>query len=218
MPDRVLLLHGIAAGARSMRRLEHAIATAGYEALNLSYPSCSMPLAELVERVHAHGDWIANLSGGRTHLVTYSMGGLLARAYLARHRPANLGRVVMLAPPNAGSEVADLLAGWRAYRHVFGPAGAELMTRRGPELLRLLGEVDYPLGIVAGDRAVDPLGWMIVPGANDGRVSVDRTRVRGMADHVTIHATHFAMMRNRVAIEQTLAFLHDGRFVRSMPA
>ena len=196
-----------------MRRLERAIEAAGYDTLNLAYPSCTQPLVSLVDAVHARRDWIEQEGPGRTHVVTYSMGGLLARAYIARHRPSCLGRVVMLAPPNGGSEIADLLAGNRLYRRVFGPVGAELATRPPPSLVQRLGEVDYPLGVVAGDRFVDPLGWMLIPGPNDGRVSVARTRIRGMAGHVTIHATHFAMMRNREAIRQAVAFLKTGRFV-----
>lgn len=209
--DRVLLLHGIAAGSRSLRRLERAVASAGYETLNLAYPSCRMPLADLVEHVHSERAWIARHSG-RTHIVTYSMGGLLARGYIARHRPPNLGRVVMLAPPNGGSEVADLLANNALYRRIFGPAGAELTTSPSQEVIRLLGQVDYPLGIIAGSRFIDPVGWLLIPGPNDGRVSVERTKLQGMTDHLTIPATHFAMMRKRSAIHQAVHFLQHGRF------
>lgn len=172
-----------------------------------------MPLADLVEQVHAECDWIAR-HGGRTHVVTYSMGGLLARGYIARHRPPSLGRVVMLAPPNGGSEVADLLAGNVLYRHIFGPAGAELTTSPPQAVVQLLGQVDYPLGIIAGNRFIDPLGWLLIPGPNDGRVSVERTKVQGMTDHVTIPATHFAMMRNRSAIRHAIHFLKHGCFSR----
>jgi pimeloyl-ACP methyl ester carboxylesterase len=192
-----------------LRRLERAIASAGYETLNLAYPSCSKPLADLVEVVHAEQDWIER-HGGRTHIVTYSMGGLLARGYIARLRPPNLGRVVMLAPPNGGSEVADLLAKNFLYRLIFGPVGAELTTKSPQAAAQLLGPVDYPLGIIAGNRFIDPLGWLLIPGPNDGRVSVERTKVPGMTDHVTIPATHFAMMRNRLAIRHTLHFLEHG--------
>ena len=108
------------------------------------------------------------------------MGGLLARAYIVRHRPANLGRVVMLAPPNQGSEIVDLLGASRMYDRCFGPAGRQLGTRPGERLRTLLGTVDYPLGVIAGDRAIDPLGWLLVPGPNDGRVAVARTGVAGM--------------------------------------
>ena len=210
-----MLLHGIAAGSRSLRQLERAIASAEYDTLNLSYPSCTMPLTDLIEHVHGHSDWIAR-HGGRTHFVTYSMGGLLARGYITRHRPVNLGRVVMLAPPNGGSEVADLLAGNILYRRIFGPAGEELTTSAPATLHRLLGQANYPLGIIAGNRFIDPLGWLLIPGPNDGRVSVARTRVPGMTDHVTIPATHFGMMRNGTAIDQTIHFLANGQFKRTV--
>lgn len=196
-----------------MRRLERAAASAGYETLNLGYPSCRMPLAEHVEQVHAEHDWITR-PGRRTHIVTYSMGGLLARAYIARYRPPNLGRVVMLAPPNGGSEVADLLAGNMIYRRIFGPVGAELTTGPSSEVVRLLGKVDYPLGIIAGNRFIDPLGWLLIPGPNDGRVSVEQTKLSGMADHITIPATHFGMVRNRAAVRQAINFLRNGCFSR----
>lgn len=205
------MLHGIAASSRSLRKLERAAASAGYRTLNADYSSRLMPFESLVEEVH---EIIAPfvVQPGRTHFVTYSMGGLLARAYIAKYRPSRLGSVVMLAPPNEGSEVADLLVRSRAYRWFFGPAGSQLTTNRSHALRRLLGEIDYPLGIIAGDRFIDPLGWLLIPGANDGRVSVARTKLYGMTDHITLHATHFGMARNPAAIAQAVHFLHHGRF------
>ena len=88
----------------------------------------------------------------------------------------------------------------------------QLGTRVNEGLGDLLGQVDYPLGIIAGDRAVDPLGWLLIPGPNDGKVSVNRTKVRGMSDHVTLHATHALMMRNVHVIQHTIHFLRHGRF------
>ena len=214
--DRVLLLHGIAAGVRSTRTIEHAVTAAGYDALNLAYPSCRLPLRDLVRLVHACRHWTGRDGGGRLHLLTYSMGGLLARAAIAQDRPPDLGRVVMLGPPNNGSEIADLLVGFLPYRRIFGPAGAELVTGRSPGLVRLLGEVDYPLGIIAGDRFLDPLGWLLIPKPNDGRVSVERTRLPGMADHVTLHASHHGLVRDRRAIGHAIGFLRDGGFPRDV--
>lgn len=210
--DRVLLLHGIARRSGSLASIERAIAEAGYRTLNLDYPARRKPLEELVEDVHHAAGGFVGGEGGRVHFVTHSMGGLLARAYIARHRPAALGRVVMLAPPNQGSEIADLLSGNRFYRRFFGPAGMQLGTRRDGQLGALLGAVDYPLGVVAGDRSVYPVSWLLIPGPNDGRVSVARTVVDGMTDHMVVHATHPMMMRNRQVIYQTVQFLHYGRF------
>ncbi len=140
------------------------------------------------------------------------MGGLLTRVYLARHRPQRLGRVVMLGTPNGGSEVADFLKRFAIYRAFYGPAGLQLSTKQD-QALRSLPAVDYDLGIVAGCRSVDPISSIfILPNPNDGKVSVDHTRLDGMTDHTTVKATHSGLLRHPIAIDQTIAFLREGRF------
>jgi pimeloyl-ACP methyl ester carboxylesterase len=210
--DGVVLLHGIARRARSLAGLEHRLRSAGYATLNLDYPARRTGLQEIAAGLHQPIARFADGLDGRLHFVTHSMGGLVARVYIAQHRPAPLGRVVMLAPPNEGSEIADLLRRNPLYRAFFGPAGAELVTARPDGLRRLLGEVDYPLGVIAGDRSLYPLSSLLLPRPNDGRVSVARTQVAGMSDHLTLHATHPLIMRNREAVRQALHFLEHGRF------
>lgn len=195
-----------------MRRLEHAFRETGYATLNLDYPARTAPLERLVALIAPP---VAAFSEtmSRLHVVTHSMGGLLARALIAENRPENLGRVVMLAPPNGGSEVADKLHRTWAYRRFFGPAGAQLVTQRDLDTEALLGGIDYPLGIIAGDRSLyllESLLWL--SGPNDGRVTVARTRVHGMSDHVTLHADHATMMWNRDVIAQAVGFVRHGRF------
>ena len=143
------------------------------------------------------------------------MGGLLARVYLARYRPVRLGRVVMLGTPNGGSEIADRLGNLIAYRAFFGPAGRQLGTVRDAALDAMLPPVDYPVGIIAGNRSIYPLASAMLPRPNDGRVSVENTKLDGMADHIVIGASHPGLPRNRLAIEQTITFLRDGRFSRT---
>lgn len=213
--EGVLLLHGIARRAASLRPLERAFGDRGYATLNLDYPARRLGLADLVDHVAPSVAMFA-ARVERVHIVTHSMGGLLARGLITRARPDNLGRVVMLGPPNRGSEVADALSGLRVYRWLFGPAGAQLVTRPDAATRALLGPVDYPLGIVAGDRSLYPIAstlWLKAP--NDGRVTVAATRVEGMTDHVTLHATHALMMRNPEVVRQALTFVRDGRFART---
>src|SRR5690606_25556517 len=97
--------------------------------------------------------------GEQIHVVTHSLGGILVRRYLHDHGvPASLGRVVMLAPPNGGSEIVDTLAGWRPYRWINGPAGLELGT--GPEAMAVaLGPAPdgVEIGVTAGNRSWNPL-------------------------------------------------------------
>lgn len=212
--DGVVLLHGILRRAASMKQLELALADAGYRVLNLDYPSRAQDLSDIVDGLHGPiARFQAELTGA-LHFVTHSMGGLVARAYLKRFRPAQLGRVVMLAPPNEGSEIADLLKRNWFYRSAFGPAGGQLATQRSEELCRLLGTVDYPLGVIAGDRTLYVFASLILPGANDGRVSVERTRVAGMSDHIVLHTSHPLIMRDPEAVAQTIQFLKNGSFRR----
>jgi len=209
----VVLLHGVARTPRSLRKMERALQDEGFATLNLAYPSRKQPLELLADRLH---DAIAPFAAraDALHFVTHSMGGLIARIYLAKYRPQRLQRVVMLAPPNGGSEVADLLKGVAPYRAFYGPAGQQLGTTK-PEFLDLLPSPDYGVGIIAGNRTIDPLAsHFIVPRPNDGRISVESTRLNGMADHIVLGATHSGLLTHRDAITQTIAFLRHGRFRR----
>jgi pimeloyl-ACP methyl ester carboxylesterase len=211
----VVLLHGIARTSRSLRRLEAALRQSGLATLNLDYASRRKPIEALVADIHPPIAAFATASGGPIHFVAHSMGGLLARAYIAQHRPARLGRVVMLGTPNGGSEVADLLKRFALYRVFYGPAGQQLVTERdlaSPSL----PPPDYPVGIIAGLRTLDPIASrFILPRPNDGRVSVASSKLEGMADHITVEASHTGLVRHPAAIAQTIAFLDHGRFESS---
>ena len=139
------------------------------------------------------------------------MGGLVIRALLNKYRPKNLGRVVMLGTPNQGSEVADFFKNNPIYKGFFGPAGQQLTTDQA-NIKDLLGTVDYELGIIAGDRSIDPISSTILVGKDDGKVSVKRSKINGMTDHVVIHTTHTFMMKNKNVIKQTDYFITHGKF------
>jgi triacylglycerol lipase len=207
----VVLLHGLARSEVSMLLIQQILDFHGYRVVNLSYPSDEAPIEALVAHVDRA---VALCDGARTHFVTHSLGGILARAWLRDHRPAQMGRVVMLAPPNNGTEIVDRLAeqdfvpGLLAF--LAGPAALELGTGAGSVPARL-GPVDFELGVIAGDRVINPLGLMI-EGPNDGTVSVESTRVEGMADHIVLPATHSLLMNNPVVIAEVLEFLRNGVF------
>ncbi|MDA9400821.1 alpha/beta fold hydrolase [Bradyrhizobium sp. CCBAU 45389] len=203
----VVLLHGIARTSASLTKLERALQASGFTTLNIDYPSRSKPIAAIADDIHPAVARFAERDAP-LHFVAHSMGGLVARAYIARHRPGRLGRVVMLGTPNSGSEVADLLSGSRLYRAFYGPAGLELTTA-----IRALPSVDYPVGVIAGSRFIDPVaGLLVLPKPNDGRVSVQSAMLAGMTDHIVVKASHTGLPRHAAAIEQTIAFLRDGRF------
>ena len=210
----VVLLHGISRTALSFRKMQLALERAGFATLNLDYASRRKPLEGLAEDIDPAIQHFADRIDGSIHFVCHSMGGLLARVYIARHRPKHLGRVVMLGTPNSGSEIADRLKNIGVYRAFFGPAGQQLGTRRDAAIEALFPPVDYPAGIISGNRSIYPVAGTMLPKPHDGRVSVEKTMINGMADHVVVGTAHPWLVRNSVAVAQTIAFLQDGAFVK----
>jgi pimeloyl-ACP methyl ester carboxylesterase len=192
--------------------MQTALESAGFATLNQDYASRRKALEALAEDIHLSIQRFADGIDGSVHFVCHSMGGLLARVYIARYRPIRLGRVVMLGTPNSGSEIADRLSHFRPYRAFFGPAGQQLGTQRDGAVNALFSPVDYPVGIIAGNRSIYPITSASLPKPHDGRVSVENTKLDGMADHIVIRTSHPWLVRNGAAIEQTIAFLKDGKF------
>ena len=147
------------------------------------------------------------------HFVTHSLGGILVRYYLAQRPLAELGRIVMLSPPNQGSEAVDALRDNFFYRWYNGPAGMQLGTDADGIAARL-GPVDYPVGVITGNVHSFFDGWLsaIIPGEDDGKVSVARAKVAGMTDFLVVPHPHPFIMNQEEVIAQTLHFLQEGKF------
>ena len=209
----VVLLHGLARGAGSMEPLAEALEDAGYFTVNLGYPSREKPIEVLAESTVPEG---LQRCEGRSpvHFVTHSMGGILVRQFLETHRLPELGRVVMLGPPNQGSEVVDTLGDVPGFTWLNGTAGLQLGTE-ADGLVHGLGPADFDLGIIAGNRSVNLILSGIIPGEDDGKVSVERARLDGMHDFMVLPVTHTFMMRDDEVIRQVIHFLGYGRFYRS---
>jgi triacylglycerol lipase len=205
---RVVALHGILRRGRSMGRLARYLEGEGYEVFCPDYPSTSLPLEGCAESLCEEVKAFNAGNPGLLHFVTHSMGGLVTRVYLEGYRPENLGRVVMIAPPNRGSEVADHLVGSRIYQRGFGPAGLQLTTGFAPTL----PVPDCPVGIIAGTRWIDPFAALVLPGRHDGRVTVERTRLKETDPVIEIPASHPVLPLHPRVHRVVASFLASGRF------
>ena len=209
----MILLHGLARSDRSMRKLETALLEKGYSVQNVSYASTRKTIEQLAEE--AIGQALKLCPPDRKlHFVTHSLGGILVRQYLSHHEIDNLGRVVMLGPPNKGSEVVDKLRDFPGFHFINGDAGLELGTGESSVPNRL-GAANFDLGIIAGTRSINLILSRMIAGVDDGKVSVERTKLEGMHDHLEMEVTHPFMMRNSKVIEQVIHYLETGRFSAS---
>jgi len=210
-----VLLHGLGRSATSMRLLESRIGRAGFRVHNLNYPSRRFPPRTLVARLAGEVERCC-ADAPRVHFVAHSLGGILVRAYAAEHRPQTLGRLVMLGPPNHGSELADWLGGSRLLRRVLGPVAARLGT--GPDSFpNQLPRPHFEVGVIAGTRSLNPLGTLLIRGRSDGTVSLRSARLEGMADFAAVPASHPLMMFSPRVARLVIAFLRDGRFGQAGP-
>lgn len=206
----VILLHGLARSNASMSKMESALIDAGFKTVNHNYPSTKHQIAELSENEIPAA--LEHCSPDDTvHFVTHSLGGILLRHYLSNKKLAQLGRVVMLGPPNKGSHIVDVLRRVPGYKLIYGPAGMQLGTDAA-SVPNLLDSAQFEVGIIAGNKNANFFLSSMVANPDDGTVSVESTKLEGMSDHIVLHVSHYRMMKDKEVIMQTLHFLQSGRF------
>ncbi len=213
--DCVVFLHGLARTSASMEKAATAFENSGYAVANVSYPSRKFPIEELAPLAIEAGLEKCPANGA-VHFVTHSLGGILVRYYLEHNEISNLGRVLMLAPPNQGSAVVDSLRHFPGFKAIHGPAGLQLGTREDSIPL-MLGPVDYEVGIIAGTKTFNPILSQYLQNPDDGKVSVENTKVQGMTDFVVVPHSHPFIMKSSVVIEQAFSFIETGRFAHAAP-
>lgn len=204
----VVLLHGLARSARSMSRIQHGLVQHGYTVLNLNYPSTEFPIEVLADQFLSPA--LKQLQAcPKIHFVTHSMGGILLRYHEKQHGIKNIGRVVMLSPPNQGSELVDVMGEWALFRWLNGPAGQQLGTGDG-SLPKSLGPVDFELAVITGNRSFNPIYSWLIPGADDGKVSVESARVEGMKLFKILPKTHTFIMQSKLVVQTVTQFIQNG--------
>ncbi|MBT5716185.1 MAG: alpha/beta hydrolase [Opitutae bacterium] len=215
--ESVVLLHGLSRTSRSMRPIKKVLEKNGYSTFNLNYPSRKKPIEELSEYVRQkiHQNF-SDQPPKTLHFVTHSMGGIILRQIMKSSPLPNLARVVMLGPPNQGSEIIDKLARFKLIPLINGPACLQLGT--SPDgFVQSLGPVHFELGVIAGTKSINPFLSFLIPGQDDGKVSVERTKIKGMNDFYLVHKSHSFMMGNKKVQNETISFLQNGKFSKNNP-
>lgn len=208
----VILLHGLWRTELSMKWLQWELEEAGFATANPTYPSLRYPIEELARRGVGQGlRECAPHQAAKIHFVTHSLGGILVRQYLNQTEIPGLSRVVMLGPPNQGSQMADYVSSLELLRPLT-PEAIEQLGTGERSVPQRLGPVDFELGIIAG--TANSRGPM--PGtparASDGTVAVEETMVPGMLDFIELPVGHTFMMWSPAVRDQVLHFLREGRF------
>jgi pimeloyl-ACP methyl ester carboxylesterase len=215
--DCVVLLHGLARTADAMNKLELSLTARKFAVANIDYPSRHKTIEELAPLAVTEGvRRCEELGTEKVHFVTHSMGGILVRYFLANNDIENLGRVVMIAPPNHGSQVVDNLANVPGFAFVNGPAGLQLGTDPN-SIPSKLGPVTYSVGVIAGSKTFNPILSQFLPNPDDGKVSVESTKVEGMADFIVVDVSHPFIMEDDTVIEHVIEFLTTGSFGANSP-
>lgn len=208
----VVLLHGLARSASAMEKMEQSLTAAGYVVVNVDYPSREYNIETLAPlAIPPAVESCIKKNAAPIHFVTHSMGGILLRHYLSTQTIAQLGRVVMMGPPNQGSQVVDNLKSVPGFSAFNGPAGMQLGTSEN-DLPRQLGAVDFTLGVIAGTRSINWILSSFLPNPDDGKVALENTKVEGMCGFISLPVSHPFLMKNKTVITQTIEFLQHGKF------
>ena len=196
-----------------METLADSLSAQGYQAVNIGYPSREHDIEVLAEKAITPA--LATCEDSTdVNFVTHSLGGILVRQYLSFHDIANLKYVVMLGPPNQGSEVVDKLHKLPGFHFMNGDAGMQLGTGELSVPSRL-GSPDFNVGVIAGNKSINLMLSYLIPGRDDGKVSIERTKLDGMNDHLELAVTHTFMMKNEQVIAQVIHYLEHGVFERA---
>ncbi len=210
--EYVILLHGMGRTKYSMKTMERFLEKKGYQTKNVGYPSTGETINKIAElHVGSAVKSCEKKGAEKIHFVTHSLGGIVLRQYLQDHTLPPGSRAVMLSPPNKGSNVTDAFKDYSFYKWGTGPAGQKLGT--GPESMpNSLKPIDIDVGIIIGNKSLNPFYSSFIDGENDGKVSVEQAKLKEMTDLLVVPSSHSFIMRDSLVMKQVVIFLKDGRF------
>lgn len=208
----VLVLHGLGMNRLFMHGITQHLRSGGRNVYSISYPSLDKSFEQIVDEHVLPA--VKKADAEKLDFVGHSMGGLLVRLYAKKYGHRGIGRVVMLGTPNNGSQVADFMKRWDVFRQFTGSVGPALSTA-ADGIHAQLPDIPFECGVIAGENKYlhFPTTYLAgIPTPNDGIVSVDSTKMKGMKAHTVIVADHSQIVWSPKAWDLTAKFLETGGF------
>lgn len=213
--DCVIILHGLGRSAWSMISINDALQNEGYTVWNKTYPSRSASIEVLASTHIQKGiNHCRKKQTERIHFVTHSMGGILIRQFLSETVIEELGNIVMISPPNKGSEIIDEFMHFALFRWVIGPAGLQLGVGDKSVPRHLSPILPTTVGVITGNVSKDPWFSEYLPGEDDGKVTVESAKLSKMADFRVYPLSHTYIIHNASVVSDVIEFIHFGHFTK----
>jgi triacylglycerol lipase len=211
--DYVVLVPGVVGGIWSMKMIAKSLHEKGYQVMPFDCSMRKYSIQAIATRF-LHGFVLRHCldSKKKIHFVTHSLGGIVVRRFLQEYHSLRIGKVVMMAPPHHGAEMVSLFDNAFTRRLLLGAPGRQISISEKSYVHRLDKKVKYDLGIISGNKSINPFSFFLIKRRNDGFVSVDRTKLDGMKDHITLPVSHHGLLVNGRGINKTVSFLHRGKF------
>lgn len=211
--DLVVVIHGIADAPYMMWRIEKNLLEEGYSVLNFDYASTKWTMDSTITNLHTATDSIIPLYDN-LHFVVHSLGAFVIRGYLSEYSNPKFENLVMIAPPNKGSIIAERFENLKLFEWRFGDAGQKL-GKGYDDYWRTYPSPKIPFGIIAGGigtkHGLNPL----IPGDDDGVVGVQETVLEGYTDFIVLPGLHSSLLWQKEVIEQIIYFLSHEKFYKS---
>lgn len=181
--DYVIVLHGYLRSYKSMQKICQFLDKKNFIVFNCDYRSTKYSIDiianELLKKFITR---FCTKKYKTIHFIGHSMGAVIIRKFLQDNPMLNLGKVVMISPPNHGSYIADILTKIPFSDYVFGPSLKQLSTTKNSFVNRL-PNIKCDCGIITAQY-----DWV---------VSQNSTMLVGADDYTEISATHYGILSNK---------------------
>lgn len=210
---RIVCVHGIWMPGAGMLYVKHRLESdRSFRVELFSYS----PVTETLDEVASNlADFIKSGGDAPTHLIGYSLGGVVVLRVLALQKDIDVDRVVCIGSPLCGSRAAYQLNQLDWGNLILGKTITEGVLDDAAHQWATGVAASHEIGVIAGDV---PIGFgRLVAGfdePNDGTIAISETRLPGAKDHVVLQVSHKGMLISRDVVDQAAAFLQRGEFLR----